>query len=134
MIQLRDAEARRHLHFVFFEMEGFFLDRAAQSLGQIVLFRLLQGLCGAALIPMSQAVLFDVYGGTWVYERTGEQTFVRRRVVVLFVSREGGNETAVLRSGPREGTQVVVSRKGSDGGKDSVGPPELFGAETGYSK
>jgi DHA2 family multidrug resistance protein len=33
----------------------------AQSLGQIVLFRLLQGLCGAALIPMSQAVLFDVY-------------------------------------------------------------------------
>ena len=33
----------------------------AQSLDQIVLFRLLQGACGAALIPMSQAVLFDVY-------------------------------------------------------------------------
>ncbi len=33
----------------------------AQSLQQIVLFRLLQGLCGAALIPMSQAVLFDAY-------------------------------------------------------------------------
>jgi MFS transporter, DHA2 family, multidrug resistance protein len=33
----------------------------AQSLEQIVLFRVLQGLCGAALIPMSQAVLFDVY-------------------------------------------------------------------------
>jgi DHA2 family multidrug resistance protein len=33
----------------------------AQSLDQIVLFRVLQGLCGAALIPMSQAVLFDVY-------------------------------------------------------------------------
>jgi MFS transporter, DHA2 family, multidrug resistance protein len=34
---------------------------AAQSLDQIVLFRVLQGAFGAALIPMSQAVLFDVY-------------------------------------------------------------------------
>jgi DHA2 family multidrug resistance protein len=32
----------------------------AQSLPQIVLARLLQGLCGAALIPMSQAVLLDI--------------------------------------------------------------------------
>ncbi|MGC3980301.1 MAG: DHA2 family efflux MFS transporter permease subunit [Steroidobacteraceae bacterium] len=32
----------------------------AQSLTQIVLFRLLQGLCGAALVPMSQAVLLDI--------------------------------------------------------------------------
>ena len=34
---------------------------AAQSLGQIVAFRVLQGMFGAALIPMSQAVLFDTY-------------------------------------------------------------------------
>jgi DHA2 family multidrug resistance protein len=32
----------------------------AQSLTQIVLFRFLQGLAGAALVPMSQAVLFDI--------------------------------------------------------------------------
>jgi DHA2 family multidrug resistance protein len=32
----------------------------AQSLPQIVFARLLQGLCGAALIPMSQAVLLDI--------------------------------------------------------------------------
>src|SRR3977135_2596158 len=32
----------------------------AQSLPQIVLARLLQGLCGAALVPMSQAVLLDI--------------------------------------------------------------------------
>jgi DHA2 family multidrug resistance protein len=32
----------------------------AQSLDQIVTFRLLQGLSGAALIPLSQAVLFDI--------------------------------------------------------------------------
>jgi DHA2 family multidrug resistance protein len=33
----------------------------AQTLPQIVIGRLLQGLCGAALIPMSQAVLLDIY-------------------------------------------------------------------------
>jgi DHA2 family multidrug resistance protein len=33
---------------------------AAQSLPQIVLARLIQGLCGAALIPLSQAVLLDI--------------------------------------------------------------------------
>ncbi len=33
----------------------------AQSLAQIVLFRVLQGLFGAALVPLSQSVLFDIY-------------------------------------------------------------------------
>jgi DHA2 family multidrug resistance protein len=33
----------------------------AQSLPQVVACRLLQGLCGASLFPMSQAVLFDIY-------------------------------------------------------------------------
>src|SRR5580692_2558715 len=32
----------------------------AQSLPEIVLARLLQGLCGAALVPLSQAVLLDI--------------------------------------------------------------------------
>jgi DHA2 family multidrug resistance protein len=32
----------------------------ATSLGQIVLYRLLQGMSGAALVPLSQAVLFDI--------------------------------------------------------------------------
>lgn len=34
---------------------------AAQSLDQLVLFRLLQGVFGAALVPLSQAVLLDTY-------------------------------------------------------------------------
>lgn len=34
---------------------------AAQSLSQIVLFRLLQGVFGACLVPLSQAVLLDTY-------------------------------------------------------------------------
>ncbi len=32
----------------------------AQSLSQIVVFRALQGICGAALVPLSQAVLLDI--------------------------------------------------------------------------
>jgi DHA2 family multidrug resistance protein len=34
---------------------------AAQSLDQIVIFRVLQGMCGAALVPLSQSVMFDLY-------------------------------------------------------------------------
>lgn len=34
---------------------------AAQSLGQIVGFRLMQGLFGAALVPLSQGILLDIY-------------------------------------------------------------------------
>ncbi len=34
---------------------------AAQSLGQMVIFRLLQGMCGAALVPLSQATMLDIY-------------------------------------------------------------------------
>ncbi|HVB66241.1 MAG TPA: DHA2 family efflux MFS transporter permease subunit [Acetobacteraceae bacterium] len=34
---------------------------AAQSLTQIVVFRLLQGMCGAALVPLSQATMLDIY-------------------------------------------------------------------------
>jgi DHA2 family multidrug resistance protein len=33
----------------------------AQSIEQMVLFRLLQGVFGASLVPLSQAVLFDIY-------------------------------------------------------------------------
>jgi DHA2 family multidrug resistance protein len=34
---------------------------AAQSLTQMVIFRLLQGVCGAALVPLSQATMLDIY-------------------------------------------------------------------------
>ena len=34
---------------------------AAQSLQQIVVFRLMQGVFSAALVPLSQAILFDIY-------------------------------------------------------------------------
>src|SRR6476619_955480 len=34
---------------------------AAQTLEQIVAFRLMQGISSAALVPLSQAILFDIY-------------------------------------------------------------------------
>src|ERR1700712_3493119 len=34
---------------------------AAQSLPQMVVFRLMQGICGAALVPLSQATMLDIY-------------------------------------------------------------------------
>ncbi|HST76769.1 MAG TPA: MFS transporter, partial [Acetobacteraceae bacterium] len=34
---------------------------AAQSLPQMVIFRLLQGVFGAALVPLSQATMLDIY-------------------------------------------------------------------------
>src|SRR5271165_5010278 len=34
---------------------------AAQSLGQIVVFRVLQGMFGASLVPLAQATLLDIY-------------------------------------------------------------------------
>ena len=40
---------------------------AAQSIGQMVVFRVLQGMFGAALVPLSQATLLDIYP----YERRG---------------------------------------------------------------
>jgi DHA2 family multidrug resistance protein len=60
---MADRYGRKPLFLV--SIIGFTLASAlcglAQTLSQIVLFRVLQGAFGAALIPMSQAVLFDVY-------------------------------------------------------------------------
>ena len=33
----------------------------AQTLGEVVCFRILQGMCGASLVPLSQVVLMDIY-------------------------------------------------------------------------
>ena len=54
---------RRNLHVIC--MAGFTLASmlcgAAESLEQIVAFRFLQGMFGAALIPLSQATMLDIY-------------------------------------------------------------------------
>jgi hypothetical protein len=70
------------------------------------------------VVPWS-AVTHDVNGGTWVYENTAPQTFVRRRVQVRHVV---GTE-AVLETGPKVGAKFV-----------SVAVADLFGTEFGIGK
>lgn len=74
---------------------------------------------GSGLVVPWSAVLHDINGGEWVYERTAPTEFVRRRVQVADVS--GG--LASLASGPKLGAQVVVQ-----------GAAELFGTEFGVGK
>lgn len=69
-------------------------------------------------VPWS-ALVFDIHGGTWIYELVGPHRFARRRVHVGYTV----GQDAVLSSGPPAGTQVVV-----------VGAQQLFGAETGFVK
>ncbi|HVC10815.1 MAG TPA: DHA2 family efflux MFS transporter permease subunit [Burkholderiales bacterium] len=51
--------------YLLFSIAGFVtasaLCGASESLSQMVLFRLLQGACGAGLVPLSQAIMVDTY-------------------------------------------------------------------------
>ena len=78
----------------------------------------LEGEEAASAVPHA-AILHDVNGGSWVYERLAPGRFVRRRVEVSWV-RDG---TAVLSRGPAPGTEIVTD-----------GAAELFGAEFGTGK
>jgi hypothetical protein len=64
------------------------------------------------------AVIYDKDGNTWVYVVKGPRAYERQAVTIDRV--DGG--TAVLKSGPAPGTQVVV-----------VGAQELLGAELGVA-
>ena len=66
-----------------------------------------------AVVP-SNAVLRDIHGGEWVYERKGTNAYARRRVAVVRVS----GKDAVLDIGPPDGAAVVTE-----------GSAELFGTE-----
>ena len=65
------------------------------------------------VVPFS-AVLHDIHGGQWVYERTAEHSYTRRRIQV---ARLAGSD-AVLTSGPSAGAVIVTD-----------GSAELFGTE-----
>ena len=69
-------------------------------------------------IPWS-AVVQDVQGGSWVYELTAPQTFIRRRVQV----RQVVGDWMVFDKGPAIGAKIVTT-----------GVAELFGTEFGFGK
>ncbi|MCA8989759.1 MAG: efflux RND transporter periplasmic adaptor subunit, partial [Planctomycetaceae bacterium] len=69
-----------------------------------------------ALVVPVNAIVYDINGSTWVYEKVSDLHFRRVRVLVQRTTKE----LAVLRSGLSEGTEVVVE-----------GTAELFGTEFG---
>ncbi|QDV85730.1 efflux RND transporter periplasmic adaptor subunit [Stieleria magnilauensis] len=72
-----------------------------------------------ALVVPTAAVLYDIYGGTWVYVEADESKYMRHRVLLEWVD----GDDAILSDGPAEGTKVVVD-----------GAAELFGTEFGAGK
>ena len=70
------------------------------------------------VLPYS-SILFDMYGGAWIYENIETNKYVRRRVELRYVI----DELAVLSRGPVFGTKVVCA-----------GAAELFGTEFGVGK
>jgi hypothetical protein len=74
---------------------------------------------GVVQVVPYAAVLYDARGNTWVYTNPTPLTFVRHAIHIDYI--EG--DLAVLSDGPPSGTEVVT-----------VGPAELFGAETGIGK
>ncbi len=69
-------------------------------------------------VPWS-AILYDVHGGTWVYENVEPHVFVRRRVELIRVVEQ----KAILARGPETGAKIVTA-----------GAAELFGTEFGVGK
>lgn len=70
------------------------------------------------VIPYS-AIVYDMYGGAWVYVNAESHIYVRQRVELLHVL----GDLAVLARGPALGAKVV-----------SAGAAELFGTEFGVGK
>ena len=70
------------------------------------------------VVPYS-SILFDMYGGAWIYENIETNQYVRRRVELRYVL----DELAILSRGPAVGAKVV-----------RAGAAELFGTEFGEGK
>jgi RND family efflux transporter MFP subunit len=73
----------------------------------------------ASLVIPFSAIVYDIHGGTWVYEIASNNTFIRKRVEVAGVE----NGIAVIHRGPAAGTMIAIE-----------GVAELFGTEFGGAK
>ena len=72
---------------------------------------------GQHLVVPTASILYDIYGGSWVYVRKQPHQFQRQRVAVDFTTEQG---QAVLSQGPKPDVTVVEH-----------GAAELFGIEFG---
>ena len=73
---------------------------------------------GSYTVPYS-SIVYDIYGGSWVYVKAAAQTYTRKRVEISHVI----DNNAVISRGVSTGDQVVIS-----------GAAEIFGAEFGGQK
>lgn len=103
---------------LFYELTGSTLLRPGERVGVTLRMTGDGGSARGLTVPLA-ALLRDLSGGSWVYERLDSTTFARRRVDV---ARVVGN-VAVLSLGPKVGTPVVTD-----------GAVELFGTEFGAGK
>ncbi len=101
---------------LFYEISG---PKDAFLPGERVSVSLLLAEPSEALVVAQSAIVHDIHGDTWVYERTGPGLFARRRVQVRYAIAG----KAALATGPEPGAQVVTA-----------GAAELFGTELGFAK
>jgi RND family efflux transporter MFP subunit len=88
-------------------------------IGQKVSVSLILKSSEKSLIVPWPAILYDIYGGNWVYTKIAPHVYSRRRVEVSHIV----NEFAVLTRGVKVGDEVVVA-----------GVAEIFGTEFGVGK
>lgn len=101
---------------LYYEMEN--KDGALKPGERVSVTIPLQGTKESPVVPHS-AILHDIYGGTWVYEKVRANEFRRQRVLIDHIQ----GENAVLAHGPAVGTEIVTD-----------GSAELFGTELGTGK
>jgi membrane fusion protein, heavy metal efflux system len=92
---------------------------ASLRLGERVSVELPRRTTEQALAIPDAAVLYDLQGGTWVYESLGNHVYARRRIEI---AGQSGQKVLVAR-GLRAGQKVVTD-----------GAAELFGSEFGAGK
>lgn len=111
---LSDAESAAS--YLFYEITN--SDRIFR-IGQKVSVSLIKRSLENTLIVPRAAILYDIYGGTWVYARIAPHVYSRRRVEVSHIV----DEFAVLTRGLAVGDEVVTA-----------GAAEIFGTEFGVGK
>ena len=93
-------------------------DRAFR-VGQRVAVELPLAATDSGLVVPTAAIVRDIHGGEWVYERTAPNTYLRQRIE----TRSERNGATLLSRGLRDGAEVVTS-----------GAAELFGTEFGAAR
>jgi len=89
------------------------------QVGQRVQVALPMAGASAGLSVPASAIVRDIYGGEWVYQKTAPHSYLRRRIEVA-ATQSGQN---VLKRGLESGTEIVT-----------IGAAELFGTEFGAGK